>query len=242
MAKTRAQYREHGGRYGSGEVSIEAHGLAKRWGEDVDQLRRYGYPQAALAAFNALVASHDDLRQSRPEAVIVKTDAVKGARQTVRETNDWLARAYSNLRALSIEHAEVEGGVAGILARRADGLDAEVGACVAFLKQHQAKMATDTEPAELIADGEALVPRLQVMRPDKASAKAATKGDTEELDVLDGRLLEIIAAVNSAGRKAFRVAGNKARVEAYRYHQILGKPSATGGDAPSNPPAPTPGV
>jgi len=240
MAKTRAQYREHGSRYGSGDVSAEAHDLAKRWTEDIEQLRLYGFGQSVLDSFNALVGSHDDLRTSRPEAVSAKTAAVKAARRTVREANDWLGRAYSNLRALAIAHDDIESGVAGIQARRKDGLDAEVGACVAFVKLHQAKMGADAQAEALVAAGEALVPRLQTMRPDAASAKSTAKGDTEELDVLDGRLVEIISAVNSAGRKAFRALSNKARVEAYKYHALRGKPSATGGDAPADGPVPTP--
>jgi hypothetical protein len=45
--------------------------------------------------------------------------------------------------------------------------------------------------------------------------------------VLDGRLIETMSEVNSAGRKAFRRLGNKALVEAFKYHHIKGKPSET---------------
>jgi hypothetical protein len=76
------------------------------------------------------------------------------------------------------------------------------------------------------------VPRIKASVPAKSSAATAAKTDTEALDILDGRVLECISGLNSAGRKAFRALGNKARVEAYKYHHIRGKPSETAHDAP----------
>ena len=55
-----------------------------------------------------------------------------------------------------------------------------------WLRDHKALMHEDTEPDGLIADGEALVPRLQALSPTKASAKSATVEDTEEIDCLTG--------------------------------------------------------
>jgi len=46
--------------------------------------------------------------------------------------------------------------------------------------------------------------------------------------------------VNSSGRKAFRRLGNKALVEAFKYHHLVGKPSETATE-PSEEPAVPPG-
>lgn len=227
MAKSRKQYQKHGSHYGSGDVSLEAHEAAKRWEEDVEVLRRYGYTESKLEEFRKLVMEHDNLRTARPEVVTVKLTAVKVSRAVVREARVWLDRAYSNMEVLQETEQGIEEGIAGIKAMRKDGLDAEVGACLALVKERKAMMHADTEPDALIAEGEALIPRLKAASPQKSSAKGAAKADTEELDYLDGRLLEIVAGLNSAGRKAFRAAGKRSRAEDYKYQHIAGKPSET---------------
>lgn len=145
---------------------------------------------------------------------------------------------YFPVGALALTNDGVAADIAAIEQQEKDGLDAMVGGCVAALTKHKTELDADADPDALIAVGEALVPRLKTLGPAKTVAKDATKSDTEELDVLEGRLLEIIAALNSAGRKAFRAQHNQAKVEAYKYHFVTGRPSATGGSAPS----PTPGA
>ena len=110
----------------------------------------------------------------------------------------------------------------------------------AMLRTHLALLPDDCDAEALATRGEALIPTLRAALPEKAASQVATKADTEELDVLDGRLISVIAKVNRAGRKAFRRRGNKALVEAFKYHHLVGKPSETATE-PSEEPAVPPG-
>jgi hypothetical protein len=237
MPRTRKQHRELGSHHASGAVSTEGHEAAKRWTRDLTVLTPYGYTPTQLQLFQGMLAEHDGLRAARPEAVSAKLAAVGLSRGIVEEVRGFLDRTDGIFTVLARTNEAVEPDVQAIANQKANGLDAVVAATVELLRKHQALLDPAVNPAALIADGEALVGRLKSAGPDKAAAKTATVVDTEEIDVADGRILEVIRGLNSSGRKAFRALKQKAKVEEYKYHHLRGKPSETDPAAPAEDPA-----
>jgi hypothetical protein len=240
MPKTRDEHRSKGQDHAAGKVSLEAHGADDRWIEDQNILKGHGMTPAMRAVFHGLILEHDTLRAERPETIAVKLERVKVSSALKKECRQWIDRAFCVLDGLALSNDEVVTGLVAVKAKASDGLDAELSAHVALLRTHLALLDPDVSPDELIRTGESLAERLKAATPSKDAAMAATKSDTEELDVLDGRLIEIIAKLNNAGRKAFRALNNQAKVETYKYHYLQGKPSETGPETPSEPPTPTP--
>jgi hypothetical protein len=236
MTMTRTQYRASGRRFASGAVADECGAVDLRWVRDLPVLAPFGYTQRRRTEFNALRAEHAAKRNARPALVAAKIEAIKNTRGLITTMNAWLDRANSNLGLLAMDHDAVTAGVAAIAAKQADGPDAVVAATVDLLRTHKDAIDPDVNPDALIAEGAGLVERIRAAIPAKKGARDATIADTEEIDVLDGRLLEIIAGLNSAGRKAFRALKNTARVNEYKYHFVRGKPSETADDAPPETP------
>jgi hypothetical protein len=243
MTKTREQYRRVGAGYGSGAVAKECQDAAQRWKDDLEVLRRYGFTAKSLESFLALMAEHAAARADRPDAAKAKTAAVRGATHVLASAHQWLDRAYAILGNVAQDNPaiadDVTAEVAAIEAERNNGLDAEVAAALKTVRKNAEHMDPDVEPATLMAEGEALLPQIRAALPGKAQAKTAAKVDTEEIDVLDGRLLEIVSSLNNAGRKAFRAKGQRARVQAYKYHHLRGRPSETADDVPADPTPPS---
>jgi hypothetical protein len=232
MGMTRKQHHTWGRRYASGAVADECGGADTRWERDIVVLTPFGFTRAKRAAFNALRAEHDRKRKERPTLVAAKIEAITATRGLMASMNDWLDLANSNLKLLAMENDTVTAGLTAIAAKQVDGPDAVVAATVDLLTNHKAALDPDIDPDALIRQGQTIVEQLRTVLPAKKGAKDATVADTEEIDVLDGRLLEIISALNSAGRKAFRKLRNTARVNEYKYHFLRGKPSETADDAP----------
>jgi len=237
MPRTRQQYRELGSHHNSGAVSTEGHETAKRWSNDLAVLTRYGHTPTQLQLFLGQLAEHDGLRATRPEAVSAKLAAVGGSRALLEESREWLDRVDGNFEVLARTSEAVTTGQQAIANQKQNGLDAVVSATVELLRRNQALLDPEVNPAALIAEGESLSARLKTAGPDKAAAKTSTVVDTEEIDVADGRLLEVIRGLNSSGRKAFRALKQRAKAEEYKYHHLRGKPSETAPDAPAEDPA-----
>jgi hypothetical protein len=52
------------------------------------------------------------------------------------------------------------------------------------------------------------------------SAKQEPTVDTQEIDLIEGKIVTIISLLNKAGRKAFRRATDKAIMNTFRYHHL----------------------
>jgi hypothetical protein len=239
MPMTRDQHYYWGRQHASTPVSLEGHDFDARWERDLPILAKYGYPKAKLDAFRLVLAEHDTKRAEHPVAVAAKLEAVKRSRTLLTTARQWLDRSRSVLESLAMDHDGVEHGAAATTSTK--GLDAQVTSTIELLRTHKALIDVEVEPDALIAAGETLVAQLKAAAPAKSSAKSAAVADSEEIDVLDGRLLEYISAVNSSARKAFRALKNKAKVNEYKYHYLRGKPSETADDAPAEEPAPASG-
>ena len=98
--------------------------------------------------------------------------------------------------------------------------DCRGAAYVALLTANKDQLDPDCDPDALIARGTELVTALRELHPEKTAAKEAAVADTEEIDVLDGMLVVMIAALNRAARRAFRKLGLKSKVASYKYHYL----------------------
>jgi hypothetical protein len=225
MGKTRKQYRDLGARHACDKVNAEGASLVTRWETHLEVLRTYGKGRQALDAFKALLAEHTAKLETRPGAVAAKLAAVAAS----RTTHDLADEVVDKARAILADAAKTNGAVEQDLAAAlaADGKAAIVAALAAHLTTHRALLPADCDAETLARQAQELAAALRSAGPAKADAKTATKADTEEIDVLDGRVIEVISEVNSVGRKAFRRLRNKAMVEAFKYHHVVGKPSET---------------
>jgi hypothetical protein len=237
MGKTRNQYRELGARFGCGKVADEASYTSTQWGEHIDVLRKYGKGRAKLEAFNTLRTQHDEAIRRRPEVVAIKLVTTSEARKTHEQADEFIDMAGSILSDVAKTNETLEKSLT--TARGADGKAAVVSALAALLTANLPLLPEDAEGEALARRGPEIATALQAITPAKATSRTATKTDTEEIDVLDGRLIETMSEVNSAGRKAFRRLGNKALVEAFKYHHIKGKPSETSEEVHEEPPPTT---
>jgi hypothetical protein len=242
MARTIEQYRKMGKRFGSGKVAREAREVSERWQEDRPVLARYGWGSARKAAFDRLRAEHDALRSSRAQGVAAKDQAVEKAQGAYDDLHTWTGQAEAMLEATALDHPEVQADLEAARGREADGVDAQAEAYGAALTKHRALLDPEIEPDALIAAGAAAVARLREHDPKPGSTRVEAEVDTAEVDVADGRLMEVISLVNSAARKAFRALKNAAKVKAYRYHHLRRRPSETADEepAPSATPPATP--
>lgn len=225
MARTRRQYRDLGARHACDKVNKEAHGVVPRWEEHLDTLRKYGQGRQKLDDFNALLAQHDAKLEARPDSVAAKLAAVAAVKAAHDVADEIVDKSKAILADAGKTSEAIEKDLAAALA--ADGKAAVVAALAKLLTTHAARLPADCDAADLAAQGQAAAAALTAAGPAKDTAKTATKADTEEIDVLDGQLIETIAEVNSAGRKAFRRLKNKAMVEAFKYHHVKGKPGET---------------
>jgi hypothetical protein len=220
MAYTREQYRKTGQRFGSGLVAAEAAEAERRWGVDVDVLGVYGHGAARLARFRELIAEHNELRQNRPEAVASKLRSVADAAEAIDDAKTWADRAVCVLDVAGESSDVVATGLAAALLRLADGADAHIDALVELLAANRDALEPDCGADALVAEGRAIHARLRELVPSKQTAMVATTADTEQIDVLDGRLMVMIAALNRAGRRAFRARANKAKAATYKYNHL----------------------
>jgi hypothetical protein len=221
-------------------VSEEAAETSERWGRYVDVLKSYGKGRRALESFNGLRAEHTAAMEARPEAVAAKLAASAASKATNTQADEFIDKATDILDDAGDANETIARDLASARTNVASGRAVFVASLVSMLRTHLALLPEDSDAEALAAQGEALVPALRALQPSKAATRTATKADTAELDVLDGRLLEVISKVNSAGRKAFRRLGNKVMVEAFKYHHIVGKPSETAPEAHEEPVASPP--
>jgi hypothetical protein len=220
MAYTRAQYHAIGKRHGSGVVAKEGNDGMGRWNTDIDVLRLYGHGPTRLARFKIVLDEHAELRESRPEVVALKQQTVAQAAELALRTKEWRGQADSVLEVAGEENEAIDNSHNAVKANTSHGPDAQLAAYVALLTANKDALDPDCDPDALIASGTELVTSLRELIPEKTAAKEAAIADTEEIDVLDGKLVVMIAALNRAARRAFRKLGLKAKLASYKYHHL----------------------
>lgn len=226
MKKTRKQYRETGERYGCEKISKEAAETAVRWEEDLDVLRKYGKGRVALDKFNVLRNEHTSAMNARSEGVAAKLSATARAHDTHEKADEFIDMATDILEGAGDDNAEIEKALNAALSSL-EGKAALMTRLGSLLRTYLAELPEDCDAEELANRGDQLVLALETLLPSKASTRASAKEDTEDLDVLDGRLVDMIAKINRSGRKAFRHLGNKTKVEEYKYHHLAGSVSSS---------------
>jgi uncharacterized protein (DUF2252 family) len=220
MAYTRTQHHTIGKRHGSGAVAKEGSDGLGRWTTDADVLRFYGHGPTRLTKFKALLDEHTTLRDSHPELIALKQQTVAQAADTAIKMKEWRDQADSVLEVAGEDHEEINNGHSAVKANTSHGPDAQIAAYVALLTANKDNLDPDCDPDTLIADGTKLVTALRELLPEKTAAKEAAVADSEEIDVLDGKLVVMIASLNRAARRAFRKLGLKAKVSSYKYHHL----------------------
>lgn len=229
---TDAEYAITGRRAGSEDVATEAKEVEERWVRDMAVLTQHGYGNAALTTFRAVMAAHTTARTERPDAVAAKSGSI-----SERDAAIELAWAYVHRveGALSIPAEEVP-ALADELNAKLPGSDAElptgIRAMAGVLSTHRARVDPDFDVDAELAAAPTLADRVEHAPAAASTAKGATVSDTFAIDVLDGKLIRWMSRLNRTARRAFRDAGNPARVNEYTYHHILSgrgsRPATTG--------------
>jgi hypothetical protein len=216
-ALTDKKYTVIGRRYGSDEMAAQGVQAAGRWSRDVAVLARYGHGQAELDAFNALREQHAVLRIERPEAVTAKALTVQERAARLVAARHWVNQVSSLLGSRARADAALAQQVNDALPADDAGLDASIGTLSKLLTEHAARFAADAGVPECIAEAEAVRAGLTEIMGSLATAKSATRADTAEIDLLDGRLYISIRDLNRAARRAIRAGKLNAATADYRF-------------------------
>lgn len=115
-------------------------------------------------------------------------------------------------------------------------LGPSIEALAKLLGEYKAALPADAEVDARIAEAPALRAALAAAPGTVAAAKAAPTVDTDELDLLDGKLYIAMRALNQAGRNAIRNGTLDAKPGEYRFHHL----NQSGHAAPIAPPPPAP--
>lgn len=224
------EYTVIGRRHGSDDVALEAGEVEARWRRFVDALAPYGFGKADLEAFVALLAEHAKLRGARPDAVADKKMSVVNRNQHVSAGWAWVDRVKAVLGRLG----RGDQAVTTALATAAPGDDAalEVGirALAALLAENQGRLPADAQVAQRLAEVATLSAGLLASPGTVHTSKIQTVADTQQLDLLDGKLCVIIRDLNAAARAAIRNGDLGASTSDFTFHHLK-----SGGRTPAQP-------
>jgi|GEM_PF-3440065 len=236
-AYTEADYEEIGRRYGSEDVAREASLALARWERDVSVLAGYGHGRKAFEAFKGLVSQHAQTMRDRPEGLASKRDSVQGRERIVANGWAWVDRAESMLLVLAREDASLANGLKEAVPHDDAALPTGVGALAKLLQAQLSALDPEAGADGLVAQSADLVQALTLGPGTVKGSKEATKEDTREVNLLDGKVAIVIRDLNGAGRKAFRNQEDDVKVKDYKFH-VLKHVGASAG--PASPPGQAP--
>lgn len=217
-AYTEEDYVRVGRQYGSDDVAREAHDVRERWQRDLALLAPYGFGADALGAFAGYVAEHSALRAARPVAIAAKAVVLGQRGQLLADGWRFVDQATGVLSLLALSDAEVAAGLNAYTPADGAALDAGIRGLGQLLTNNLSRLPGDGPAPALAARAPGLAQEVADVLSGAELAKRAPQQDTRELDLLDGRLMVFVRALNKAARRAFRALGNDPRVGEYRLH------------------------
>jgi len=230
---TDAQLIVVGRRHGSDEVAIEASEALERWRRDLSSLAGYGYGQPVLDAFVADVAAQATLCAARPEAVADKRMSVVVRDKHVSAAWTWVDRVVSMLGVPA--RAEQALAMALMTAKPASdaGLEAGIRALAVILEENQGRLPPDAHADQRLAEVDALCADLRASPGAVHTSKGQTVADTQQIDLLDGKLYVCVRDLNAAARAAVRNGDLRASLADYTFHHLKrsGNPNPLPGPA-----------
>jgi len=227
-----SEYVVVGRRHGSDEVALEAAEAEARWRRGLDALAAYGFGKAALDAFVGLLAEHAKLRGARPDAVADKRMSVVKRNQQVAAGWAWVDRVKAVLGTLGRTDQAVATALAAALPGDDAALEAGIRALAAVLSENQARLPADAQVAERLAEVAPLSAGLLASPGAVHTSKSQTVAETQQIDLLDGKLCVLMRDLNTAGRAAIRNGDLGDSMSDFTFHHLK-----SGGRAPTQAPA-----
>lgn len=231
---TDPEYIVVGRRHGSADVALEAREAEARWRRFVDVLAQYGVGQAALDVFVALLAEHGKLCGARPDAVAAKQSSVANRNQQVTAAWTWVTRVRGVLRALGRTDQEVATALNAAEPGDDATLEAGIRALAALLTEHQARLPADAKVAQRLDEVATLSAGLLASPGTVHTSKIQTTADTQQIDLLDGKLCVMMRDLNAAGRAAIRTGDLRANPSDFTFRHL----KQSGGKSTQPAPAP----
>ncbi len=222
-----ARYQRIGQDWGSEDVALESSETSARWERDIVPLSTCSYGPEAKAEFEALRTGHAAARESRPEAVAIKTTAVAQRKEDITAAKGWV----DTISPMIIRVARGDSTVASQFnaAYPADDskLAAGIGALAKILTDIKDRIPASANVDARIAEAPGLQAKLEAATGVVSTAKAAPKADTAAIDVLDGRLYVMMGDFNAAARKAIRKGTLTADPKEYRFTYLTRRKSGS---------------
>jgi len=204
----------------SDDVAKEAAEAMERWRKDMEFLRGWGYGAKTLAAFVVLAEAHGKLRAARPEAISAKSNSLEERTQLIEEGWEQVNKTVGALSLAATRVPEIAADLNATVPTDDAALSAGVKAMAKLLTKHAAELDEEFDAASIVARADVLGDLLAAQIGAVGSAKQATKDDTREIDLMDGQVVVVIRSLNKTARKAFRVLGNKVKVQEYHYNHL----------------------
>lgn len=227
-----------GRRHNCDEVGAEAGEALGRWRRDLPTLSRYGHGATVLAAFEADMARHADLRAARPEAVTGKRTAVVARDEHVSQAWAWVDRVKGVLGVPACSDPTIAMALDDAEPATDAGLEPGIRAMASLLSDVKSELPPEVEADQRLAEVETLSAALRSSPATVQTSRSQTHADTAQIDLLDGKLYQRIRALNTAGRAAIRNGDLQASAHEYMLHRL--KRSGNPAPVTPTPPAPVP--
>lgn len=226
-----------GRRHGSDDVALEGAETEARWRRDVAPLAAYGFGQAGLDGFVAMLAEHGKLRAARPDAVAGKKMSVVNRDQQVAAGWAWVDRVSAVLGTLGRTDRTLATALATATPDDDAGLEAGIRALATLLTENQGRLPADAQVAQRLAEVATLSAGLLASPGAVHTSKSQTVADTQQIDLLDGKLCVMVRDLNAAARAAIRNGDLRASASDYMFHHLRHASGTPAAPAPASQPA-----